>query len=149
MLGSVRYCSLSIITRFIFLQLVASQKLTSVLENLYRRKLLSRFVIDEAHCVSQVRNPFPWCTSVYKFPSFQHHHSNEHLSFLVGTWLQAWLHETEIVAWAISWCTNDGGHCHGHSKSPQGHSPSARNDRSQVVSSPSATFYRPLALPIL
>lgn len=35
-------------------QLSASNKLISALQNLYERGLLSRFVIDEAHCVSQV-----------------------------------------------------------------------------------------------
>uniref|UniRef100_A0A8C0EG80 DNA 3'-5' helicase n=1 Tax=Bubo bubo TaxID=30461 RepID=A0A8C0EG80_BUBBB len=33
----------------------ASNRLMSALENLYDRKLLARFVIDEAHCVSQVK----------------------------------------------------------------------------------------------
>lgn len=32
----------------------ASNKLISALQNLYERGLLARFVIDEAHCVSQV-----------------------------------------------------------------------------------------------
>lgn len=32
----------------------ASNKLISALHNLYERGLLARFVIDEAHCVSQV-----------------------------------------------------------------------------------------------
>jgi len=36
------------------LQISASEKLLSVLDNLYRRGVLDRFVIDEAHCVSQV-----------------------------------------------------------------------------------------------
>ena len=32
----------------------ASQKLLSAMQNLYARGMLKRFVIDEAHCVSQV-----------------------------------------------------------------------------------------------
>ena len=35
-------------------QISASQKLLSTMEHLYARGMLSRFVIDEAHCVSQV-----------------------------------------------------------------------------------------------
>lgn len=38
-------------------QVCASSRLMSALENLYDRKLLARFVIDEAHCVSQVKPP--------------------------------------------------------------------------------------------
>ena len=34
-------------------QISASEKLLSVLNNLYQRGVLDRFVIDEAHCVSQ------------------------------------------------------------------------------------------------
>ena len=37
-----------------FFQISASERLLSVLQSLYQRKLLGRFVIDEAHCVSQV-----------------------------------------------------------------------------------------------
>lgn len=37
-----------------FPQVSASNKLISALQNLYERGLLARFVIDEAHCVSQV-----------------------------------------------------------------------------------------------
>lgn len=37
----------------LMLQISASEKLLSVLNNLYRRGVLDRFVIDEAHCVSQ------------------------------------------------------------------------------------------------
>lgn len=37
-------------------QVSASNKLVSALQNLYERGLLARFVIDEAHCVSQVRS---------------------------------------------------------------------------------------------
>lgn len=35
-------------------QVSASNRLISALQNLYERGLLARFVIDEAHCVSQV-----------------------------------------------------------------------------------------------
>ena len=38
----------------VIFQVSASEKLLSCLANLYRRQLLARFVIDEAHCVSQV-----------------------------------------------------------------------------------------------
>jgi len=36
-------------------QISASEKLLSVLNNLYQRGVLDRFVVDEAHCVSQAR----------------------------------------------------------------------------------------------
>lgn len=39
---------------FLLLKVSASNKLISALQNLYERGLLTRFVIDEAHCVSQV-----------------------------------------------------------------------------------------------
>lgn len=35
-------------------QICASGRMISALQNLYERGLLARFVIDEAHCVSQV-----------------------------------------------------------------------------------------------
>jgi hypothetical protein len=35
-------------------QVSASDKLMSCLESLHRRNMLDRFIIDEAHCVSQV-----------------------------------------------------------------------------------------------
>jgi len=41
---------------FVLCQISASEKLLSVLNNLYRRDVLDRFVIDEAHCVSQARS---------------------------------------------------------------------------------------------
>lgn len=39
---------------FLLFKVSASNKLISALHNLYERGLLARFVIDEAHCVSQV-----------------------------------------------------------------------------------------------
>lgn len=39
---------------FLLPKVSASNKLISALQNLYERGLLARFVIDEAHCVSQV-----------------------------------------------------------------------------------------------
>ena len=40
------------------LQVSASNKLIEALNRLHQRGLLSRFVIDEAHCVSQVSNVY-------------------------------------------------------------------------------------------
>lgn len=37
-------------------KICASGRVVSALQNLYERGLLARFVIDEAHCVSQVDN---------------------------------------------------------------------------------------------
>jgi len=42
-------------------QVCASGRMISALQNLFERGLLARFVIDEAHCVSQV-NLFTDCT---------------------------------------------------------------------------------------
>ena len=39
---------------FLLSQVSASNRLISALQNLFERGLLARFVIDEAHCVSQV-----------------------------------------------------------------------------------------------
>lgn len=39
---------------YLFPKVGASNKVISALHNLYERGLLARFVIDEAHCVSQV-----------------------------------------------------------------------------------------------
>ncbi|VDO09369.1 unnamed protein product [Rodentolepis nana] len=41
-----------------FLQVAASGKLKQVMQSLYQRNMLARFVIDEAHCVSQVKATF-------------------------------------------------------------------------------------------
>ncbi len=48
-----------------YFQIVASDKLMSVLQNLYRRKQLGRFVIDEAHCVSQVSYKYKYKQEVH------------------------------------------------------------------------------------
>lgn len=62
----------------VFPQVGASIKLISALENLYERGLLARFVIDEAHCVSQV------CSWVYtqSAESFRNVAFNQLTSFL-------------------------------------------------------------------
>ena len=47
------------------LQVSASNKLIEALNRLHQRGMLSRFVIDEAHCVSQVSNFYVYVTVTF------------------------------------------------------------------------------------
>lgn len=67
----------------VFPQVSASNKLISALQNLYERGLLARFVIDEAHCVSQV------CSWIY----IQSAESFQSITFNQLTLILQWGHD--------------------------------------------------------
>ena len=46
-------------------QIGISEKLLSAIDSLYRRKLLAKFVVDEAHCVSQASTLYSFYMSLY------------------------------------------------------------------------------------
>lgn len=113
------------------LQVCASPRLISVMENLYERKLLTRFVIDEAHCVSQVNDRVLFWPQSFTFLWVSLCLSPSHS---VGSRFPPRLQEAEHVTSKVSFCINDGTHSNCKSSCSEGHSKSAEDDKTTDVS---------------
>lgn len=121
---------------FLLLKVSASNKLISALQNLYERGLLARFVIDEAHCVSQVCRLASLCGTLFIFAlsSVMNHHVT--LNFPVGSRFPPWLQEAARIASEIPQSADDGldGHC--HPPCSERHPPPAEYDSAAGVRAP-------------